>query len=330
MTAQRTLNKRIILRRVRVGGIALLGFVLFGIFFVETPVIIKCAKDSLLICGRIIIPSLFPFMVISSLLLLFGIDRLFDKLFGKIFEKIFKAPREAISAFVLGVICGFPVGTQLSYSLYEEGKITDDELLHLLLFCNVQSTAFIINTVGTTLLGSRRAGAFIYLSQIVALTVLGIAYPRVFKINKMGRATHLSIKSPRTSLAVKLTRSVGGAVTGILSICGFLIFFSVLCGITFDISENLRLASAVPLALSSIAEMTSGCIRVSQSLPHKGAFVVSSMILAFSGLSLHFQIFSLCKEARINYGRFLICKICAAAVAGVCAVAFDFIFKIFP
>ncbi len=330
MTAQKALGDRIIFKRIRVGAIAVLGLILFAVFFVETPVIIQSAKESLVICGSVIIPSLFPFMVLSELLLLFRIDRLFDKLFGKIFERIFKAPREAISAFVLGMICGFPVGTRLSYSLYEKGKISNDELLHLLLFCNIQSTAFIINTVGATLLESRRAGVFIYLSQIVALVIVGILYPRIFKIKKSTENTEISTKNMRLSLAVKLTRSVVGSVTGILSICGFLVFFSVLCGICFDITEKLQIPRVIPLALSSVLEMSCGCIRAAQCLPPHQAFIFSSMTLAFSGLSLHFQIFSLCKEAKINYGRFLIFKICAAVIAGVCTASFDFIFKIFP
>ena len=329
MTVQKALKKHKDIKRIRAVAIAVLGLILFCIFFIETPVIIKSARDSLLICGKTIIPSLFPFMVLSELILLFRIDKLFDKLFGKPFEKIFKAPREAISAFVLGILCGFPVGTKLSYSLYEKGKISNDELLHLLLFCNIPSTAFIINTVGISLLGSRRAGVFIYISQIIALAVVGIAYPRILIIKKTTIEAPSTLKSSHTPLAARLTQSVSGAVMGILSICGFLIFFSVLCGILYDISEKLRLCAALPLTLSSILEMSNGCIRASQSLPNNKAFILSATILAFSGLSLHFQIFSLCKGVKIKYSIFLVSKLCAAVVAGACATIFDLFFKIF-
>lgn len=304
--------------------------VAFVVFFIESPIIIERMKSGLNICAKTIIPSLFPYMVLSEVLISSGLDRLFDKTVGGAFEKIFKLPRRASSAFFLGLLCGFPVGTKISYSLYEKGKITNSELFHLLLISNIQSSAFIINTVGISLLGSKNAGVILYLSQIIALTVIGILYPRFYPTGSDPSIIQIKeIRQERKGIALTFTSSVKSSTLGILIICGFVLFFYVLCGIMLDLGEKLGDLSIIALAISSMLEMSCGCIETAGALTSKYALLACSMILGFSGISLHFQIMSLCPDAKIKYGRFFVFKILSSIIAGICTVLLNLIFNIF-
>ncbi len=331
MTSANILHKKIQSnRKIKKLLIALCGIFAFSVFFMETSVILDRMQSGLVLCSRVIIPSLFPYMVLSELLLFSGIDRLFEKSAGGLFEKIFSLPKCASSAFVLGILCGFPVGSKISYSLYEKGKITNDELVHLLLFCNIQSSAFIINTVGISLLKSRSAGIFLFVSQIISLTLTGIIYPKLFPYKKRTnyRATNLT-QSKRESVASTFTQSVKSSVLGILCICGFVLFFSVLCGIVIDVGAKLNIPQAATLLVCSALEMSCGCVEIAGALNPNAAFFICAIVLGFSGISLHFQIMSLCHKAEIKYGRFFIFKLLSALIAGICAIILNLNFKIF-
>ncbi len=321
---------KIKIRRARIILFSLVGIIAFFIFFFETPVIIERMISTLSLCARVLIPTLFPFMVLSELILISGLDRLLDKIFGGALEKIFKLPASASSALILGLLCGFPVGTTISYSLYEKGKISYDVLIHLLLICNIQSSAFIINTVGLSMLGDKRAGFLLYASQIISLLVTGIVYPRIFHIDRVKNTSiNLSESGDRHGIALKFTRSIKNSVISMLGICGFVLFFSVLCGIAFDIASRLNIPDIFTLTVCAALEMSCGCLEISRHLCGASALYACASVLAFSGMSLHFQIMSLCKSTHIKYARFFAVKIFSAIIASAAALLLNLIFKIF-
>ena len=310
--------------------LTVISIALFGVFFIEAPTVTRSARESLTVCYKTLIPSLFPFMVVSYIASIFKIDQLFSKLFGSIFEKIFKSPKAASSAFAIGIICGFPAGTKSLYSLYEKGEINNNSLMHLLLFCNIQSMPFIVNTVGGICLNNTKAGIFIYLSQIISLVTLGVLYPRIFPIKVSQQTISKDINTPPKNVSTRLTDSIKGSTLGILSICGFVVFFSTLSNVALDISSKIGIPSSIPLLCSFLLEMSGGCFIAAKEFPSPAALVACSSILAFSGFSMHFQIMSLCPNAKIKYSRFFAFKILQAVVAGIAALLFNIIFRIFP
>ena len=61
-------------------------------------------KKGLDYAADILIPSLFPFMVLSSFAMRSGLSELFGKLFGRVFEVMFSLPRAAAGAIVLSLV----------------------------------------------------------------------------------------------------------------------------------------------------------------------------------------------------------------------------------
>lgn len=55
---------------------------------------------------------------------------------------------EGAYAFVLGLLCGYPMGAKLTADLYHAGKISRQESEYLLTFCNNPSPAFLVTYVG--------------------------------------------------------------------------------------------------------------------------------------------------------------------------------------
>lgn len=96
---------------------------------------------------EVLFPALFPFFVISELLLGFGIVHFFGKLLDPLMRPIFRLP--GIGGFVvtMGYMSGYPVGARLTSQLWEQRLITRAEGERLVAFTTTSDPVFLIGAV---------------------------------------------------------------------------------------------------------------------------------------------------------------------------------------
>ena len=70
------------------------------------------ARDGLALCGNVIIPSLFPFFVLSSLVVELGMSRYLGRLLEGVMAPLFRVGGACSSALALGFVGGYPVGAR--------------------------------------------------------------------------------------------------------------------------------------------------------------------------------------------------------------------------
>ena len=92
-------------------------------------------RSGLTLCANVIIPSVFPFIVLSDFLYSNADFSLLNRT-GTLFERIFKTNRVGLYPFILGILCGFPLGVKSARELYSDGRITKNEAERLIGFCN--------------------------------------------------------------------------------------------------------------------------------------------------------------------------------------------------
>ena len=109
----------------------------------------QAAKNGLLLCGNLIVPALFPFFILSSLLISTGGAARFGRLLSGVMGIWFHQPGTSASALVLGFLGGYPVGAKTVCTLYEEKLCDRTQAEHLLLFCNNAGPAFILGAAGS-------------------------------------------------------------------------------------------------------------------------------------------------------------------------------------
>lgn len=182
------------------------------------------AAEALALCARTVIPALFPFMAVSGLLVSLGFGEWVSPHLAGFMGPLFRLPGSAGSALLLGLVGGYPVGTRTAAELYRENLLTREEAQRLLVFCNNSNPVFLVSVLGTGVFGSVRTGVYLWLIHILSALLTGLLF----------RGSGPSRRSPvqafpcrAVSLPSAFVASVQSALSGILSVCAFVVLFYV-------------------------------------------------------------------------------------------------------
>ena len=145
-------------------------FAAFMLFLIYDREISAAALAALSVAVEKVIPSLFPFMVLSSMIVSLGLADSFGKIIP---TKLFSLPQSSAAVILTGILCGFPVGAVGSAELYRSGHITKDEAARLCaISCHV-SPAFLIGVVATVW-GSKAFGIFLFFFGVLYALISGV------------------------------------------------------------------------------------------------------------------------------------------------------------
>lgn len=233
------------------------------------------------ICFFNIIPTLFPFFILSDLwnsVIRFRRDGVAEKFF----EKIFGISGEAMSVFVLGNLCGFPLGIKSANEMYIKKSIDKSELEALCAISNNPSAAFVISGVGMGVFKSVRTGIILYFSVVASAVLVGIFFRR--------KTVKSQNNAENTRQSFDLVESIKSAGYSSIVVSSYIIFFSTIIGVFGKIINNRFVFSVV----ASFLEVGSACNIISVQSKSLGALCLPliSFALGFSGLSVFMQAFS--------------------------------------
>ncbi len=100
------------------------------------------AAKALALCAGTVIPSLFPFMAVTGLLVRLGFGQWLAPYMAGLMAPLFRLPGCAGSALLLGLVGGYPIGARTAAELYASGALTAQEAERLLTFCNNSNPCF--------------------------------------------------------------------------------------------------------------------------------------------------------------------------------------------
>ncbi len=247
----------------------------FAFMILKNPEICtKSAISGLVMCGSVIIPSLFPFTFCVLFILKSGL-----------LQK-FKIP-ETYSVFLLSLIGGYPLGSKM----LSESQIERKNIAVLLNFCVNAGPAFIILAVGNGVFGSQKVGIVLFISHILPSLIMAFIF----------RSSLLPTTEKREKplgLIDNFITSAAQSASTLINISGFVILFSVLCAYLDSVSEIMPFLKPLSLVL----EVTNGISKV------RNIYLISAL-LGFGGICIWCQVFSLSKGVKINYLCFVLCRI---------------------
>jgi sporulation integral membrane protein YlbJ len=280
--------------------------------FLKAELVMEGITRGMSICVKSLLPSLFPFMVISSLLASSEVPVTFGRLLAKPMNVLFGISGEGGCALLLGILCGFPVGTKSAVTLYENKKIDRPQLEHLLMLCNIPSSAFLINTVGLSFFGNKEFGVELYLINIISTVIIGIISKPFFK-NKIAHAPiKLKVNSKKQSGIALFTNAITDSAMSMLYICAFVLFFSAITNCLNAFISAFPLPAFISPLWLGFFEMTQGVSSAARIAPEGLGMLSAAIVSGWSGLSVHFQIMSICKSHTLSFRPYFLAKAATA------------------
>ncbi len=312
------------------GSLCLVFLLLFSFFLLlrRADVATACMQDGLSLCARAVVPSLFPFMVLSELLVASGTGEWLSAPLSRPLGKLLGLSRAGCCALVLGLVCGFPTGAHSALVSYEKGSLTRAECERVLAASSVPSTAFLISTVGGALWKDTKFGVLLYVFAVFAALLCGFMLYVVQKRKTNEVKKPVSLPLPPIQFdAEMLPRAIKNATVSTLLICAYVVFFSTLSGAVTLILERFGAKENTHAILSALLELSGG-VGASASLANRRlAMILTGAAVGWSGLSIHCQMLSICDGHNISLRPYLAAKLVQAVVCALLmCVLFDFLY----
>ena len=290
--------------------------VVFIVFFTLSVVFYSdrmssAAAGGLSLWLNTVVPSLCPFMVISSWL---SFD--FRKGFGtadRITRSLFGVPSAYMALFPVSILSGYPAGAKIISDLYTKKAVSKDTAEHLLSFCNNPGAVFMVSAVASSMLSDRASAVFFIFICLLASLTTGILYNFVFP------AEVPSAPAKGLSRDVSFYSAISSAVGAILLVGGCIIFFSVIAE-----AVSIFLSSSDPLVntlISGLLEFTQG-IRQAAGLEKSIGYPIICALLCWGGLSVHLQTAAIIGDCGIDIRKYLVSKAFCATCGYIYAVLF--------
>ncbi len=281
----------------------MLFFIMCASFILFPDKVISGAGSGLALCLNAVVPSLLPFMVLSGCVIKSNFARPLGAALSKILTPLTGMSGAGCVCFITGLVGGYGTGAKAIGESYEENLITKKEAERLLMFCNNAGPLFVIGTVGVGFYGSKSIGVMLYLVQILTAIITARAFSGNFAARGKVRDEWQYYKKNKPHLGELVVKSSVDSGYAIINACVFVILFSA-CLEVLPFGEYG--------ILSGILEVTRGVGEISR----KGleALPLTSAVLAWGGVSVHFQADAICKGA-LSLKKYYVGKVFSAACA---------------
>ncbi|KYO66764.1 sporulation integral membrane protein YlbJ [Thermovenabulum gondwanense] len=309
----------------------------------------KAAFEGLDVWFNIVLPALLPFFIGSQLLMGLGVVHFMGVLLEPMMRPIFNVPGAGSFVMAMGLASGYPLGAMLTGKLVKKKICNTYEAERLMSFTNTADPLFMVGAVAVGMFKDVRLGSIIALSHYISALILGIILkyyafnsPRTESIGSVKKKENILLKAVKELLRARkedgrpigkmLGDCIKDSINSLLLILGFIILFSVIIRILTVagiislfvpfigkvlslIGINPNLSQAV---ISGTFEITLGTQLASQAqAPLLDRVIIASAIIAWSGLSVHFQVMSMVSDTDIKITPYVVARFLHAVLAGI-------------
>lgn len=274
----------------------------------------KSVENAIKICSETVIPSLYPFLFLSSFIAAYPVSE-GGGVLNRLCRKVLGLSSDGVFVFLLSAVGGFPVGAKTAEKMFENGRIGREEAKRLVFASVNPSPAFAVSAVGISLFSNVKTGVVIFTSVVLSNFILLILSRFIFDCDTL----NLNAKKEQPDLAAAFTSAGTAASQAMISICGCVIIFTCLCDVMSNYTQNEALLSS----LCGIFEVTTGCMRLSAP----GNIPLIAGIIGWGGLSVHFQIIGAVEKTGLGLKLFFVSR---AACAFLSVIVCKLLITAFP
>jgi len=298
-------------------------FLLF--LLLRNPIIVlESVLSSLRLCGTLLIPSLFPLMAASDIAVESGAIEKITKPFSSVTSKILGVKKEAAAPYFLGLVGGYTTSVGSALSLYRSGRISKDDCERMIALSSLPSLSFLTSFVGSGVFDNTTVGWILWITTVLSTLILGAITQKRNK-KECCRPNPKDINPlpiNRLSPSKILVNAISHSASAMLLICACVVFFSTLIAALSFPLESLGVPDNIQRLILGSLEITNGveqCISI-DSL--QGRASACALLIGWSGLSVHFQIITLCDGYELSFKKYFLFK----ALQGMICVIITLLF----
>ncbi len=289
-------------------AIFLILVIVLGAFLIINPQICeKSVAYSIILCSRVLIPSLFPFGVCMLYIMKSGITEKLNFIYP--FTRLLKLSPFTFVIMIMSMLGGYPIGAKLINEAVLQGVLHEKDAKCLLNFCVNAGPGFIVSAVGVGLMKNQKIGYVFLVSHITASLLICI-FSKGIKSSEKKAVRNLS---PTENFVTSASESANA----ILSICGFVILFGVITAYIEHYSQQLTFLKP----LIYLSEITTAITKTHN-------IYLISFLLGFSGLCIWCQVLCVGKNIKINIFSFIMHRILHGILSSAITYLLVKIFKI--
>lgn len=301
---------------------------------------VSAALNGVKMWGEVVFPSLFPFFVISEIMIGIGIVNFVGIILEPFMRPLFRVTGAGGFVVAMGMASGFPAGAKFTARLRQEKQITAIEAERLSAFTNSASPLFMSGAIAVGFFHNAALSLLIMVCHYLGNLFVGITmrfYGKTEENSKTKRQHHTaSLKlafeqmhqkrlNDNQTLGRLLGDSVNSAIQTLLMVGGFIILFSVLNNVLSIINVTDAIGTMIgiffsiftipaelsPAFFSGLLEITNGAQQVSETADVSLFYQVLlvSFILGFNGFSIQAQAATFLAQADIRFWPFFIGRI---------------------
>ncbi len=300
-------------------------FLFILLLFPETAA--EGSKSGLLLWAGVLVPSLLPFSVLTSLI-----------------RRTMQGRRCQYLLLAAGILSGYPIGAKVAGELYKDGILSREKALFFAGFTNNPSPMFVIFFVAGSMLGMD-SGQYLFYALVLLSSLLGsLCFVLFTKKSRLPGAKTVADAAPATAVptspavasnptvvvsssvpavsgtprvksAESFSRMIDAEIASsallLIKIGGYIMFFSIFATL-------LRQLPVIPyyakLLLGSILEITTGDAMIAASpLSGHAKIILSLAATAFGGLSAAAQTNSVLQNTGLPFSRYVMIKVLAGS-----------------
>ncbi len=264
-------------------------------------VLISTKEASILFFNKVFI-SIFPFIILSDILIYFNYHIFLKNTIGKFISKLFDIDPNTSIIFILSMLTSAPTNAVIIKDMLDNNEIDLKTANKIINYTYFPSISFVVGVIGVSLYKSLKIGLILWLCCLIYNVLIGIylrkeKYIKINDINNTNKEDFFSM----------LKKSFYKGINTSIIILSNLIVFTIIINI---LKEYVNINPIIMSLISGTFEMTSGIIDISKlNINVFYRLIMTLFILTFSSLSIIFQSKSILSEYKINIKKTLIIKL---------------------
>ena len=264
------------------------------------------ASEGIDLCIRTVIPSLFPFFLLSTQLTSVVSGLKIPIL--KPLRKLCKIPNGSESILLIGLLGGYPIGAQCISSAYAAGRLNRSDAQRMLAFCNNAGPAFLFGMVGR-LFNSKSVTASLWLIHIASAILTGIVLPKKHSEQSIASIHRITI----------VRNVMQQSIQAMANVCGWVVIFRIiLCLLKrwflWLLPQEWQVLSF------GILELSNGCLELFALSSDPLRYCYAAVFLSLGGLCILMQTISTVNQAGLGLGMYIPGKIIQTGFTCILAI----------